>query len=321
MNNLTEMKSRALAVLAEEVPGSVGLDIVSVGDHPAVQALLSGEKTREELIQEMIGEEPYELLETSENNFMIRACNRHAALRKIHRSALEETFRQPEKLLRVAPELRSAVEAARKEVETAACSKCRRMRLARDIMKQLMALDLSGRNLQPLEELYGADFVQTLSAEPVSGSMSAVKLEGLQPPDFIRKQLSERVKRDFPELLARAAAEDARAFNLPEGFKDSRPVTGDNRPAPERAPRPGCYDCVRKHLAQAVVLLGESCMGYPEHRWLAVGHLAEASEEILEFSQQFAADIRAERLALMADKNYMPQLMDFYPRLDELERS
>ena len=44
----------------------------------------------------------------------------------------------------------------------------------------------------------------------------------------------------------------------------------------ERKP---CIDCVEKHVAQAYILGQESEMGYPEHRVLMCGHLAEAIDE------------------------------------------
>jgi len=47
-------------------------------------------------------------------------------------------------------------------------------------------------------------------------------------------------------------------------------------PTPERKP---CIDCVEKHVAQAYILAQESEMGYPEHRILMCGHLAEAIDE------------------------------------------
>lgn len=43
--------------------------------------------------------------------------------------------------------------------------------------------------------------------------------------------------------------------------------------------RKPCIDCVEKHVAQAYILAQESEMGYPEHRVLMCGHLAEAIDE------------------------------------------
>lgn len=63
--------------------------------------------------------------------------------------------------------------------------------------------------------------------------------------------------------------------------------------------RKSCLDCVRKHLAQASVLLDEAHLGYPHHRWLAAGHLAEAESECLDEHPEFAIKIRECRLAVM----------------------
>ena len=61
------------------------------------------------------------------------------------------------------------------------------------------------------------------------------------------------------------------------------------------APRPACPKCVLKHLSQACVLFQESLQGYPAHRWLAIGHMAEAEAEAQETSSAFADLLREER--------------------------
>jgi hypothetical protein len=63
-----------------------------------------------------------------------------------------------------------------------------------------------------------------------------------------------------------------------------------------------CLDCVRKHLAQASVLMDEAALGYPHHRWLAVGHMAEAESESLREQPQFSQEIRACRIEIMTGK-------------------
>jgi len=65
-----------------------------------------------------------------------------------------------------------------------------------------------------------------------------------------------------------------------------------------------CYNCVIKHLGQACVTNSEAKLGYPEHIALAIGHLAEASEEIIKESPEFAEEIRDHRLKLLLDSNY-----------------
>ena len=78
--------------------------------------------------------------------------------------------------------------------------------------------------------------------------------------------------------------------------------------------RDSCTDCCRKHLAQAMVLILEANKGYPLHAWLAVGHMAEAEDEMLERYPEIANDIRNQRLKLMETmregKPAAPALMD-----------
>jgi hypothetical protein len=63
--------------------------------------------------------------------------------------------------------------------------------------------------------------------------------------------------------------------------------------------RKPCADCCRKHLASAMVLLDEAHLGYPVHRWIAVGHLQEAESESIGWNYEFAKKIRACRLEVM----------------------
>lgn len=86
----------------------------------------------------------------------------------------------------------------------------------------------------------------------------------------------------LPEGLLKTPAEADRA-EYPEVEGEIRPVVSVllahmyEIPKLERKP---CMDCVEKHIAQAWILGNESLLGYPEHLTLAVGHLAEALEEL-----------------------------------------
>lgn len=73
--------------------------------------------------------------------------------------------------------------------------------------------------------------------------------------------------------------------------------------------RKHCFDCYGKHLMQAQVLMNETLKGYPEHVWLAVGHLAEAEDEILAADVNLADLARGARLAIMRDPLSKPDLM------------
>ena len=65
--------------------------------------------------------------------------------------------------------------------------------------------------------------------------------------------------------------------------------------------RESCLDCTRKHIAQAIILLTESKLGHPEHKWLAVGNLAEAEAESVQTFPALANHIREARLKIIDD--------------------
>jgi hypothetical protein len=69
--------------------------------------------------------------------------------------------------------------------------------------------------------------------------------------------------------------------------------------------RNSCFDCCRKHLAQALIISHELAWyaGNPkdDHFWVLIGHLAEAGDQIQVESQFIADQIRTQRLMLMKD--------------------
>lgn len=87
-----------------------------------------------------------------------------------------------------------------------------------------------------------------------------------------------------------------------------------------RLMRNSCLNCVRKHVAQAIVLLIESRMGYEAHRWLALGHLAESEAESLVDYPELALMINAERKAIEGDVQYNPKLMEIIEEATRLEK-
>ena len=68
--------------------------------------------------------------------------------------------------------------------------------------------------------------------------------------------------------------------------------------------RESCRECACKHIAQARVLLLETNNGYQEHYWFAMGHLAEAEDELVKDFPDQTALVRAERLKLQEDRNH-----------------
>ena len=59
-----------------------------------------------------------------------------------------------------------------------------------------------------------------------------------------------------------------------------------------------CPRCAIKHLAQARALMLESGKGYAHHVWFAMGHMAEAEDELLAFMPTEAELVRVARKEL-----------------------
>lgn len=63
--------------------------------------------------------------------------------------------------------------------------------------------------------------------------------------------------------------------------------------------RPSCLDCGMKHISQAMILFHETRKGYPHHFVYAIGHLAEAEDELVQDYPVWTERIRQFRLDLM----------------------
>lgn len=83
--------------------------------------------------------------------------------------------------------------------------------------------------------------------------------------------------------------------------------------------RPPCIYCALKHIGQAEVLMGEVERGYPLHKWLAVGHISEAEEEILYFSKELANEIRNMRVSYMHEDGYKFPSIEVLEKITELD--
>lgn len=72
--------------------------------------------------------------------------------------------------------------------------------------------------------------------------------------------------------------------------------------------RPTCIACSRKHLMQSRAILMEVRKGYPTYWEYAIGHMAEAEDEIADQYPAVAESIRSERIKVEATKGaHMPE--------------
>jgi hypothetical protein len=60
-----------------------------------------------------------------------------------------------------------------------------------------------------------------------------------------------------------------------------------------------CLNCYRKHIATANVFENEAKLGYPNHKWFAVGELVAGENEVLKDYPSLAIITRNKRLDYM----------------------
>lgn len=82
--------------------------------------------------------------------------------------------------------------------------------------------------------------------------------------------------------------------------------------------RESCLSCGKKHIAKAIILLSESKLDYPLHKWLALGNLSEAEDELVNEYPKLANRIRQARIDIELG-NYSGNLLDFIEELEMLE--
>lgn len=84
--------------------------------------------------------------------------------------------------------------------------------------------------------------------------------------------------------------------------------------------RDSCLDCARKHLAQAGILIMEELTGdYPTHKWWAVGHMAEAADELMKEFPTLAHCVRTARLDYM-ENNTAPDINNLIEMVSSFEK-
>ena len=215
------------------------------------------------------------------------------------------------------PELKNKMAEVQAVIDKQKCKGCALNSRTKPLAETLLALP-------PKED---RDFSK-LSAILSESALTRLRTGQPLPLDGIKMAPDKNAKQLLP-LRAEPLAEPHKLVWIKPGEKEL--MGGQVAPGPgapkgiveklHTAMRPACFDCCRKHLAQAIVLLTESKQGYPAHRWLSVGHLAEAAEEIMEKDVGMADSIRAERLAVMSRPDYMPQLLDLIDRVTELDEA
>lgn len=136
-------------------------------------------------------------------------------------------------------------------------------------------------------------------------------------PVDIPIELMHLMDPQYTHIAAQTEAPDAPAGSIKQGPVVLAPKQHSHK---STGYRPTCLDCVRKHLAQSIILLQEA--ENPEYKaqlWLGIGHLAEAESESMSSYPDLSNTIRDHRLAIMADHKYKPDLTAMFTVIDVTE--
>lgn len=207
---------------------------------------------------------------------------------KLHKQSTKSSIWDKEdELLTIFPELADEFKLAKKRIEDGSCKGCAATGAANKLIGKIASLHVRYPSRQLSDEL-----VQTLG------------------PAFGR-QIARLKYKDLPygTIAKPAKIDGTHDVLVPLLHKHYT-----------QGVRPSCLDCCRKHLGQAVILLQESEFAeYGHHFWLGIGHLAEAESESLSSYPGFAKQLRDIRLAMMADRDYLPSIVELFDDLDILE--
>lgn len=83
--------------------------------------------------------------------------------------------------------------------------------------------------------------------------------------------------------------------------------------------RKQCNFCTLKHLSQAMVLMDEAKNGYPIHKWLAIGHMAEAESEGREYAEEIR-EIRTNYMENIKEPNLLPLMERIESELRSMDK-
>lgn len=215
------------------------------------------------------------------------------------------------------PELQDFFSSAEKQLKSPGCTSCRRRKIERRLIQKLSDL-ISRKSEDQRREIF--------SKLPFLEALLKKAPESPKPPNTSKYLDEDNTRKSCLECVLKHTAQ---AYVLMkeslQGYvehvekadqhldKALRYVEGSRKGKLEEARNllkeslNGLSPCIW-HLSRAEgLLLAFAQENFPEislNKWKAVGHLGEAADEIVMEYPEFAAEIREERLSVMADSSY-----------------
>lgn len=216
-----------------------------------------------------------------------------------------------EKILGVFPEMSASFEKVEKELALPGCSGCRRGRIIRELEKEYQAI----KSKYPDRDSSSIPVLSSVVKTIREGASHRAPFQHLpvrrKPcPDCVLKHLSNcfvlngEVVNGYDEFTERSADELESAYST--GTEEQRHALMLAIHEHWRFRISGALDhlaIVQAMLSQELTKLG------PESWWRMIGHLNQAEEECWGANVKFAERIREERLAVMANKLYKPDIL------------
>ena len=194
-----------------------------------------------------------------------------------------------ELFVKIYPEIKEQFDTIKKEIEKDNCQGCTVNQKMQPVVEKILTLDPKERDLTSLSKLDPL-IIKKLKGEEIEVKQDDIKL----PPNIIKKDVP--LLKDSKELLS-----------SPTIIK-----SGDTQ---------NCIMCARKHIAKAISLLNEYKTGkYPDSKWLAIGELSLAEDHVIVEHPNLAEQIRTERLFIMENEEFVPNLVKFFAIIDEADQ-
>ena len=294
-------------------------------DDTRIDKLYNKEIDHQQFLRVLRPDDPFKILngkltlltkEVIESEIQIYRINKKYDIEKNSDISPLLLYEQQNKLLKVYPELKDTINEVNKLIaDEKNCSNCAKMRYTSKILEKLLSIKYDGRDLSSL------DFLTELCYRKLKGEDILVSAIGIPLPQYLTKTYNIKY-RSTPRIINNNNIISNYSNNnvsnttiINKNINNQLLVENSNGIV-----RPACKNCTTKHLSesiallnisQAIIQLKELLQGYTvergySHQWLAIGHLAEAADEIIKDNPELALEIRNVRLKLMGQSEDAP---------------
>ena len=254
-----------------------------------VKQLDTGELTIPQFIELIDDNDPYKIFEIYENKYQV--LNKKAMIPlqgKIPPDKVKDIYDNYDIMTKAYPEIKPYIEYSKHKIKEG-CSSCNKNGFTFNAINLMVQLGGHHRNLDGFNNVFGTIFTKELAKKEPE-------------PKF---DVNKHIKMLIESFDKSQAPKPVEATSLaPQPFKGI-------------GARQSCKNCILKHLSQALINHHESLNAYPLHKWVSVGHLAEAETEAIDSFPDFTKKVREARVKYM-EEGTAPDFMELIRLADSL---